>query len=205
MLEITGDHIALLSDEDLRELVGLLCEAEVRVAALSAAYVTWGAIRTRPTAEWMSGWNFLREKQSTDSFRAPIPGFKSRRRTCRPSRSGKRCDRTMCSGPRSSNSRSIRERTSSSALGARSVILPSGIEKRRCTRPWPACRTRNNSASIFTIATGSQRGSEVTRASFIGSGKRLVVPCTDGNPMATGRRQPAGTSDEYPVDEKARI
>ena len=42
MLEITGDHIALLSDEDLRELVGLLCEAEVRAAVLSAASVTWG-------------------------------------------------------------------------------------------------------------------------------------------------------------------
>jgi hypothetical protein len=30
MLEITGDDIALLSDADLRTLVGLLCEGELR-------------------------------------------------------------------------------------------------------------------------------------------------------------------------------
>jgi hypothetical protein len=42
MLEITGDHIALLGDEELRELVGLLCEAELRAGGLSAASVTWG-------------------------------------------------------------------------------------------------------------------------------------------------------------------
>ena len=42
MLEITADHIALLSDEDLRTLVGLLCEAELRAAEISAAFVTWG-------------------------------------------------------------------------------------------------------------------------------------------------------------------
>jgi hypothetical protein len=42
MLEITGDHVALLSDEDLRALVGLLCEAELRAAGMSAASVTWG-------------------------------------------------------------------------------------------------------------------------------------------------------------------
>lgn len=42
MLEITGDHIALVSDEDLRALVGLLCEAEVRAARISAASITWG-------------------------------------------------------------------------------------------------------------------------------------------------------------------
>jgi hypothetical protein len=42
MLEITADHIALLSDEDLRTLVGLLCEAELRAVGISAASVTWG-------------------------------------------------------------------------------------------------------------------------------------------------------------------
>jgi len=42
MLEITADHIALLNDEDLRTLVGLLCEAELRAVGISAASVTWG-------------------------------------------------------------------------------------------------------------------------------------------------------------------
>ena len=42
MIEITSDDIALLSDVDLRSLVGLLCEAELRSRGLSTAAVTWG-------------------------------------------------------------------------------------------------------------------------------------------------------------------
>lgn len=42
MLEITCDDIAALSDEDLRSLVGRLCEAELRSHGLSTSAVTWG-------------------------------------------------------------------------------------------------------------------------------------------------------------------
>lgn len=42
MFEVTGDDIALLSDSDLRELIGRLCEAETSAAGLSTRYVTWG-------------------------------------------------------------------------------------------------------------------------------------------------------------------
>ena len=42
MLEITPDDIALLNDTDLRTLIGLLCEAELRRRGLSAAAATWG-------------------------------------------------------------------------------------------------------------------------------------------------------------------
>ena len=42
MFEITSDDIALLNDEDLRTLVGLLCESELRAKGYSAASVTWG-------------------------------------------------------------------------------------------------------------------------------------------------------------------
>ncbi len=42
MLEITGNDIVELSDVDLRSLIGLLCEAELRKAGLSTAGVTWG-------------------------------------------------------------------------------------------------------------------------------------------------------------------
>jgi hypothetical protein len=42
MFEITSDDIALLNDEDLRTLVGLLCEAEVRTRGFSTSSVTWG-------------------------------------------------------------------------------------------------------------------------------------------------------------------
>ena len=43
MFEITADDIAALpSDEILRELMGRLCEAEMRKRSLSTAAVTWG-------------------------------------------------------------------------------------------------------------------------------------------------------------------
>jgi hypothetical protein len=42
MLEITPNDIALLNDTDLRTLIGLLCEAELRKRGLSAAAATWG-------------------------------------------------------------------------------------------------------------------------------------------------------------------
>jgi hypothetical protein len=42
MLEITSDDIELLSESDLRTLVGLLCEADLNSRALSPSHVTWG-------------------------------------------------------------------------------------------------------------------------------------------------------------------
>ena len=41
MLEITPDDVALLNDTDLRTLIGLLCESQLRSRGLSAAAVTW--------------------------------------------------------------------------------------------------------------------------------------------------------------------
>jgi hypothetical protein len=41
MLEITPDDVGLLNDTDLRTLIGLLCESELRSRGLSATAVTW--------------------------------------------------------------------------------------------------------------------------------------------------------------------
>jgi hypothetical protein len=46
MFEITGDDIAALSDTDLRTLIGLLCEAEMRRRTLPTSAVTWGGNQT---------------------------------------------------------------------------------------------------------------------------------------------------------------
>jgi hypothetical protein len=46
MFEIAGKDIALLNDEDLRSLVGLLCEAELRRKSLSVSHATWGGSQT---------------------------------------------------------------------------------------------------------------------------------------------------------------
>src|SRR3989304_8581750 len=42
MFEITGKEISELNDRDLRSLVGLLCEADLRTNNLPTAGVTWG-------------------------------------------------------------------------------------------------------------------------------------------------------------------
>ena len=42
LLEIVGDDIAMLEDDDLRNLIGLLCEADYRLAGLPTKGITWG-------------------------------------------------------------------------------------------------------------------------------------------------------------------
>ena len=46
MFEITGDDIAALNDSDLRTLIGLLSEAEMRRRGLPTSAVTWGGNQT---------------------------------------------------------------------------------------------------------------------------------------------------------------
>src|SRR6266496_1062932 len=48
MLEVTSDDISKLSDDDLRSLVALLCEAELRRRGLSPSGVTWGGDQNAP-------------------------------------------------------------------------------------------------------------------------------------------------------------
>jgi hypothetical protein len=48
MLEITSDDIAALNDEDLRALLGRLCEAELRSRELSTLAATWGGNQNAP-------------------------------------------------------------------------------------------------------------------------------------------------------------
>jgi hypothetical protein len=48
MFQITGDDIAELNDAQLRDLVGHLCEAELRHRKLSSAAVTWGGHQNAP-------------------------------------------------------------------------------------------------------------------------------------------------------------
>ena len=48
MFDITGEDIARLSDADLRTLVALLCEAELRARALPTSCVTWGGHQAAP-------------------------------------------------------------------------------------------------------------------------------------------------------------
>jgi hypothetical protein len=48
MIEITGADISALGDEDLRTLVGLLCEADARLHGIPTSAVTWGGNQNAP-------------------------------------------------------------------------------------------------------------------------------------------------------------
>jgi hypothetical protein len=48
MIEISADHISDLTDDTLRSLIGLLCEAELRSEGLPASAVTWGGRQDAP-------------------------------------------------------------------------------------------------------------------------------------------------------------
>jgi hypothetical protein len=48
MFEITASDIAGLNDEDLRSLVALLCEAEMRLRGLPTSAVSWGGDQNAP-------------------------------------------------------------------------------------------------------------------------------------------------------------
>jgi hypothetical protein len=48
MFEITADDVGQLSDEDLRSLLALLCEAEMRTRGLPVSAVTWGGNQNAP-------------------------------------------------------------------------------------------------------------------------------------------------------------
>ncbi len=48
LLEITGEDIIVLDDADLRTLIGLLCEADYRLAGLPTKGITWGGHQDAP-------------------------------------------------------------------------------------------------------------------------------------------------------------
>ena len=48
LLEVTGDDVAQLSDADLRTLIGMLCEADYRLAGLPTNGIRWGGNQDAP-------------------------------------------------------------------------------------------------------------------------------------------------------------
>ena len=63
MFDITPEEIALLNDEDLRSLVGQLCEAELRSRPVCPLRLLCGAeTRTQPMMALTCTWIFLRER-----------------------------------------------------------------------------------------------------------------------------------------------
>ena len=101
MLEITPDNIAQLADDDLRTLVGLLCEAELARRGLPVSGVTWGGNQRAADGGLTSGSRYLRERRSQTLCRGPTPGFRLSARICRAPLFWRRCARRECYDPSS--------------------------------------------------------------------------------------------------------
>jgi len=205
MLEVTGDHIAFLNDEDLRELVGLLCEAEVRAAGLSAAAVTWGGDQNA-TDGGVDVRVELPSGKTIDGFiRRPNTGFQVKATDMPPGE--------------------IWEE-----MRPKDVLRPSIVELMEQSGAYIIVSSQG---SVSDTALRNRK--KKMRAALAGSPKpeQLSVDFYDRNRIATWVRShsglvhwvrhkigrplqgwqsysnwsaaPAGSSDEYLVDEKARI
>src|SRR3989338_145510 len=75
MLEITGDHVAKLNDEDLRTLVARLCEAELRQGSLPVSAVSAGGDQNAADGGIDVRVDIPTESENLDFIPKPITGF----------------------------------------------------------------------------------------------------------------------------------
>ena len=75
MLEITGDDILKLSDGDLRALIALLCEAELRRRRVSVSGVTWGGDQDAPDGGLDVRVNMPKRKTAQGFIPRHVTGF----------------------------------------------------------------------------------------------------------------------------------
>ncbi len=75
MLEITGDHISKLNDEDLRTLVTRLCEAELRRCGLPLSAVKAGGDQNAPDGGIDVRVDLTVESTCLDFISRPVTGF----------------------------------------------------------------------------------------------------------------------------------
>jgi hypothetical protein len=75
MFEVTSDDISKLSDDDLRSLVALLCEAELRRRGISVSGVTWGGDQSAPDGGLDVRVSLPKKKSAAGFIPRPVTGF----------------------------------------------------------------------------------------------------------------------------------
>jgi len=75
MLEITPDDISKLNDEDLRSLIALLSEAELRRRGVSVSGVTWGGDQNAPDGGLDVRVSLPKKKKPQGFIPRPLTGF----------------------------------------------------------------------------------------------------------------------------------
>jgi hypothetical protein len=84
LFDITGSDVAKLDDTDLRTLVGLLCEAEFRIAGLPLSSITWGGDQNAPDGGIDVLVNHIGPKYSIDFIYSNHTGFQVKKPNLQP-------------------------------------------------------------------------------------------------------------------------
>jgi hypothetical protein len=205
MLEITGDHIALLTDVDLRALVGLLCEAELRAMGFSAASVTWGGDQNARDGG-LDVRVELPPETATDGFiPCPNTGFQVKATDMPPSEI--RAEMRPKDVLRASIAKLTEQSGAYIIVSSQGSVTDTALGNRRSEMraalaglPHPE-RLKIDFYDRNRIATWVRGRSGLIHWVRQKIGRPLQGWQSHGNWAAT----PVGTSNEYLVDEKARI
>jgi hypothetical protein len=187
MFEVTAEDVGRLSDEDLRSLVALLCEAEMRMRGLPVSAVTWGGNQTAPDGG-IDVRVALPAGTVIDGFvPRPETGFQVKKPDMTASNIG---PEMRPEGVLRPSIRDLAERS-----GAY-IIVSSGantsdtaLQDRRDAMAVAVARIKNRAALLldFYAERGSQAGYVITLAWFCGCGTGQAARFRAGGPMKPGR------------------
>ncbi|MFC4633474.1 hypothetical protein ACFO3O_06125 [Dokdonia ponticola] len=85
LLEITGNDISKLSDSDLRDLIGLLCEADYKLSTLSTKGILWGGHQDAPDGGFDVYINHVEQPPKNSFILRKITGFQVKKPNMTPS------------------------------------------------------------------------------------------------------------------------
>lgn len=205
MLEITGKEISILTDTDLRSLVGLLCEAELRSYNLSTAGVTWGGHQTAK-----DGGLDVRVQLSDSSphggfIPRSITGFQVKKSDMPPSK----IKEEMC--PKSELREVIQELVGNSGAyiivsGTGSVSDSALLDRRKAMRE--ALSNIDDASALQTDFYDRDRMAGWVRchcALILWVREKIGNPIQGWQPFGNWAKVPGGIEEEYLLDEEFRI
>lgn len=154
MFEITPDDIANLNDKDLRSLVGLLCEAELRKRGLPAAAVTWGGDQDAADRGIDVRVSLAADTAIEGFIPRPVVGFQVKKPDLAPAAIGLEMRPGGLLRP---SIRKLAEQSGATSSSVLARILPiplSNIDARQCVGLWLASEAAKEFSSTFMIVPG---------------------------------------------------
>lgn len=205
MFEITGEDISNLNDADLRTLIALLCEADLRSSGLSTAGVTWGGNQDAKDGGIDVRVSLDRKLPTSSFIPSSITGFQVKR----PDMSPKAIYNEMCPGE---NLRpAIKELLDSNGAyviaSSRSSTSDTALKNRKKAM-YEALKGYPNASNLKLDFYDSVR-----IASWVRSHPSLIIWVREKNnrklngwkSFGNWSRSPKGIAEEYLLDEQLRV